>query len=59
VHRAGKPQRQLWHSRRPMALVNPLPADRDTELEAPAAADAARWLAAQGWSAGKHAATQG
>ena len=25
-----------------------------TELEAPAAADGARWLAAQGWSAGKH-----
>jgi uncharacterized peroxidase-related enzyme len=27
-----------------------------TELEAPAAADGERWLAAQGWSAGKHAA---
>jgi len=27
-----------------------------TELEAPAAADGMRWLAAQGWSAGKHAA---
>ena len=26
-----------------------------TELEAPAAADGARWLATQGWSAGKHA----
>jgi uncharacterized peroxidase-related enzyme len=26
-----------------------------TELEAPAAADGARWLAPQGWSAGKHA----
>jgi uncharacterized peroxidase-related enzyme len=25
-----------------------------TELEAPAAADGERWLAAQGWSAGKH-----
>ncbi len=25
-----------------------------TELEAPAAADGARWLSAQGWSAGKH-----
>lgn len=25
-----------------------------TELEAPAAADGQRWLAAQGWSAGKH-----
>ena len=25
-----------------------------TELEAPAAADGARWLAAQGWSPGKH-----
>ena len=25
-----------------------------TELEAPAAADGARWLAAQGWSRGKH-----
>ena len=25
-----------------------------TELEAPAAADGARWLATQGWSAGKH-----
>jgi uncharacterized peroxidase-related enzyme len=25
-----------------------------TELEAPAAADGARWLAPQGWSAGKH-----
>jgi hypothetical protein len=38
-----------------MALVNPLPADRDTELEAPAAADGARGLAAQGWSPCKHA----
>jgi uncharacterized peroxidase-related enzyme len=28
-----------------------------TELEAPAAADGARWLAAQGWSAGKHASS--
>lgn len=28
-----------------------------TELEAPAAADGRRWLAAQGWSAGKHGAT--
>lgn len=27
-----------------------------TELEAPAAADGQRWLAAQGWSAGKHVA---
>ena len=26
-----------------------------TELEAPAAVDGARWLATQGWSAGKHA----
>jgi hypothetical protein len=26
-----------------------------TELDAPAAADGERWLAAQGWSAGKHA----
>ena len=25
-----------------------------TELEAPAAADGQRWLAAHGWSAGKH-----
>ena len=25
-----------------------------TELEAPAAADGRRWLAASGWSAGKH-----
>jgi hypothetical protein len=25
-----------------------------TELEAPAAADGQRWLATQGWSAGKH-----
>ena len=28
-----------------------------TEIEAPAAADGARWLAAQGWSTGKHAAS--
>ncbi|HEY6133751.1 MAG TPA: carboxymuconolactone decarboxylase family protein [Rubrivivax sp.] len=28
-----------------------------TELEAPAAADGQRWLAAQGWSAGKHLET--
>ena len=28
-----------------------------TELEAPAAADGRRWLAGQGWSAGKHGAT--
>jgi len=28
-----------------------------TELEAPAAADGQRWLAGQGWSAGKHATT--
>jgi len=55
VHRAGKPQRQLWHSRRPMPLVNPLPADHDTELEAPSVADGARGLAAQGWSSGTHA----
>ena len=27
-----------------------------TELEAPAAEDGRRWLAAQGWSAGKHGA---
>ena len=29
-----------------------------TELEAPAAADGRRWLAGQGWSAGKHQASQ-
>jgi hypothetical protein len=38
-----------------MPLVNPLPADHDTELEAPAVADGARGLAAQGWSSGTHA----
>jgi len=38
-----------------MPLVNPLPADHDTELEAPAVADGARGLATQGWSPGKHA----
>jgi hypothetical protein len=38
-----------------MPLVDPLPADHDAEREAPAAADGARWPAAQRWSPGKQA----